>query len=336
MTRALSIILLGLTLSLATPSYSLSLGIPGGKTKEIAGDKNIIVVRLHSQQNIEDLAQEYLKDRNQAWQIRELNNLTTAVPGQLIAIPLKPANPVSVYPDGYRTVPVLCYHQFSSGARASNQLAVSAQDFEQQMAYLAENNFQVIPLSQLEEMLSRKLPIPPKVVVLTIDDGYRSIYNIAYPILKKYQFPATVFLYTDFVGGSAALTWSQLKELQNSDIIDIQSHTKTHTSLATTPKDIDNTVYQSRIRGEISHADQSLRKKLGVEPRYLAYPYGDSSPYVIETLKQSNYALAVTVNRGSNPTFAAPYLLRRTMIYNNHTLDDFKSFLTHYVEKDLQ
>ena len=78
------------------------------------------------------------------------------------------------------------------------------------------------------------------------------------------------------------------------------------------------------------------RENLGAKPRYLSYPYGDSSSYVIDTLKQSNYSLAVTVNRGSNPSFSAPYLLRRTMIYNNHTLNDFKSFLTHYVKKNLQ
>ena len=325
-----------LTLSTAQPVYSLSFGQGGSKAKEVARDKNFAVVRLQAGQSIEDLAYDYFGARNQAWQILELNNISKASTGRLLAVPLKPANPSSVYYNGYRTVPVLCYHQFSPGSRASNQVSVSERDFEQQMAYLADNNFQVIPLAQLEKMLARKLAIPPKAVVITIDDGYRSIYNIAYPILKKYNLPATVFLYTDFVGGSAALSWKQLRELKESELIDIQSHTKTHTSLALQRDDRDQASYQNRIRDEIFVAERALKKQLDIKARYLAYPYGDSSTYAVETLKKADYRLALTVKRGGNPAFANPHLLRRTMIYNNHTFDEFKRFVTGFTDKNLQ
>ncbi len=56
--------------------------------------------------------------------------------------------------------------------------------------------------------------------MITIDDGYRSSYEIAYPILKKFGFPATVFLYTDFVGASDAMTWAQMKEMTASGLVD--------------------------------------------------------------------------------------------------------------------
>lgn len=314
---------------------------------EIARDESFVIVRLGVGQSVEDIAQRYLGARNQAWQIYDLNGYPSAnnsshagrnsdvTTGSLLAVPLKPVNPSGVFADGYRAIPILCYHQFSPGAKTSHQLAVAAQVFEEQLAYLAHNGFQVIPLAELDAILSRKLPVPKKTVVLTIDDGYRSIYTIAYPLLKKYNFPATIFLYTDFVGGAAALSWRQLQEMQNSGLIDVQSHTKTHTSLAVTANDANQTTYKARVLNEIQQAEQMLERHLGTKPRYLSYPYGDSSDYTVGVLKQSGYALAMTVERGPNPAFANPYLLRRTMVYNNHNLDDFKQFAHGYVTKSL-
>lgn len=316
-------------------------------SSEIARDKSFAIVRLGAGQSVEDIAQRYLGARNQAWQIYELNGYPTThdnsppgrnsavATGSLLAVPLQPANPAGVFADGYRAIPILCYHQFSPGAKARNQLAVAAQVFEEQLAYLAGNGFQVISLAELSAILASKLPVPEKTVVLTIDDGYRSIYTLAYPLLKKYNFPATVFLYTDFVGGAAALSWQQLQEMHDSGLIDIQSHTKTHTSLAVTSNDTNQTSYHARVRSEIEQAEQTLERHLDAKPRFLSYPYGDSSDYTVDVLKQSGYALAMTVERGPNPAFADPYLLRRTMVYNNHDLDDFKQFVHGYVAKNL-
>lgn len=314
---------------------------------EIARDPSFAIVRLGSGETVEDIAQRYLGARNQAWQIYELNGYPSAhdngqnghgVPvatGSLLAVPLQPVNLSGVFADGYRAIPILCYHQFSPGAKAHNQLAVAAQVFEEQLAYLARNGYQVIPLAELDAILSRKLPIPEKTVVLTIDDGYRSIYTIAYPLLKKYNVPATVFLYTDFVGGNAALSWRQLQEMRDSGLIDVQSHTRTHASLAATNNDADQSRYKARVRDEIQQAEKMLERHLGKTPRYLSYPYGDSSDYAVGLLRKSGYALAMTVERGANPSFADPYLLRRTMVYNNHTLDDFKQIVDGYVAKNL-
>lgn len=310
------------------------------KADEIARNSDFVIVRMQPGQTVEDIAQRYLGASNQAWQLYELNgygsrNRTMVAAGELLAVPVKPVNQPGVFRDGYRAIPILCYHQFSPGATARNQLAVSAQAFEDQLAYLANNGFQVIALTELDAILSRKQPVPDKTVVLTIDDGYRSIYTIAYPLLRKYNFPATVFLYTDFVGGTAALSWQQLKEMQDSGLIDVQSHTKSHASLAITQQDANQRAYQARVHSEISDAERALEQHLGAKPRYLSYPYGDTSDYTASALKQSGYALAVTVERGPNPAFSDPYRLRRTMIFNNHDLDDFKQFVRGYVAKAL-
>lgn len=315
------------------PSQSLSRG--GDGLKELARNEHFIVGRIQSTESLEELAENYLGGSHQAWQIREINNINKAIPGQIIAIPLSPINSSSVYQNGYRTIPVLCYHQFSRGRKASNQLAISEFDFQEQMAYLNDNNYQVITLKELERIIKLKLGIAPKTVVITIDDGYRSIYDVAYPILKKYNLPATIFLYTDFAGGSVALSWPQVKELMEDPLIDIQSHTKTHGSLARLPEDKTERAYQNRINQEISGAEYALKKNLGLESRYFAYPYGDSSSYAVSTLKKAGYSLAFTVQRGGNSVFADPLLLRRTMIYNDHNLEDFKSFINGFETKQL-
>ena len=78
--------------------------------------------------------------------------------------------------------------------------------FDAQMEYLAQNGYHVMPLARLADFLAGKEPLPQKTVVITIDDGYRATYDIAFPILKKHGFPATVFLYSDFVGAGDAMT----------------------------------------------------------------------------------------------------------------------------------
>jgi peptidoglycan/xylan/chitin deacetylase (PgdA/CDA1 family) len=84
------------------------------------------------------------------------------------------------------------------------------------MEYLAQNGYRVITMKQLERFLEGKEPLPKKTVVITIDDGYRATYQVAFPILKKYGFPATVYLYSDFVGAADAMTWAQMQEMVRS------------------------------------------------------------------------------------------------------------------------
>ena len=93
-------------------------------------------------------------------------------------IPLRVRNPTGVHANGYQTVPILCYHRFGN---RWGKLAVTPAAFEAQMEYLARNGYSVISLKQLARFLDGKEALPPKSVVITIDDGYRSTYDIAFP-----------------------------------------------------------------------------------------------------------------------------------------------------------
>ena len=294
----------------------------------LAQDSTLKIVRIDQDKNADSIAQEYLQDKLEAWQIIELNGRASFKAGDIVALPLVPINPAAVYAHHYRSIPVLCYHQFSPGTTAKHQMEVSAAEFDKQMAYLVDNGYQVIPFKKMAEILSGQSSIPPRAVVLTIDDGYRSVYDIAFPILKKYGLNATLFVYTDFIGGSAALSWQQIKDMQSSGFLDIESHTKTHSSLSYDSDKETSQSHKLRVTGEIEKAEAAIHKHMGRPSTLLAYPYGDASPATIDYLKtSSDYVLAATVKRGANSAFADPLLIQRTMVYNSHTLSDFKQML---------
>ncbi|MBC8498968.1 MAG: polysaccharide deacetylase family protein, partial [Candidatus Atribacteria bacterium] len=114
------------------------------------------------------------------------------------------------------TIPILTYHNFTKDAGSSYVMNII--EFEKQMDYLAVHNYSVISLSELLAGL-RAGQLPSKPIVITIDDGFKSTYTLAYPVLKKYNFPATIFLYTDFIEkNSHSLTWEEIREMARNDI----------------------------------------------------------------------------------------------------------------------
>jgi peptidoglycan/xylan/chitin deacetylase (PgdA/CDA1 family) len=274
------------------------------------------------------LAQQYLGDARKAWRIAEHNGIAEIRPGQTVVIPLVVRNPIGVHADGYQTVPVLCYHRF--GNRAS-KLTVTPAAFAAQMEYLARNGYHVVPLARLPDFLAGKEPLPKKSVVITIDDGYRATYEIAFPILKKHGFPATVFLYSDFVGAGDALSFAQMKELIASGLIDIQPHSKSHANLTLRLPDETDARYRDRLRSEVDTPIGVIQERLALSSIAYAYPYGDVNDIVVDLLARKGVSLGVTVTPGGNGFFAYPYMLRRSMVFGNEDLDSFKTKLVTFV-----
>ena len=242
-------------------------------------------------------------------------------------VPLVAPNVTGVFSDSYQTVPILCYHRFGPGA---SKMLVEPSRFEAQLEWLARNQFNVIRLADLIDFMAAKKPLPQRSVVITIDDGYESVYRHAYPALKKHGFTATLFVYTDFVGSRDGLSWPQLQEMAASGVIDIQAHSKTHRNMIERSGNENDALYRRNIETEVQQPRAMLERRLaaaGVRVRHFAYPFGDANDLVLETLQRSEYDLGVTVNPGGNPFFAHPLMLRRTMIFGDHDLDDFKARL---------
>ena len=296
----------------------------------VASNDDFIVLQTGDGDTYGSLAEEFLGGKQYSEILERYNPDTPITSGGYVAVPKRTINRSGVFVDGYQRVPVLCYHQFTEDNSSKNKMVVTRTEFKRQMEYLAANNYNVLALSELGSFLNGKKELPIKSVVITIDDGYKSYFEVAYPILEKYQFPSTMFVYPDFIGAGPALKWRDVKLLSQAPLVDIQSHSKTHDSLSPLPRGESDKDYLSRLKVEVEGAEKILSRKTEQTINHFAYPYGNSSLEIIELLEQNDYELAVTVHKGSNPSFSAPFLLHRTMIYGGDSLHTFKKSLDNF------
>ena len=295
---------------------------------------NFIAVVSQEGDTFSSLASKYLKDPSMDWFIAEFNEMETLTPGQPLIIPLKPYQRGGLTSKGYQTVPVLSYHHFSLDR--TERLTTTKSTFEEQMKFLKDRGYRVITLGQFFDFLEFKGQIPKKSVVISIDDGWRSTYDIAYPILKKYGYPATLFVYTDLIVGSEkTLTWDLIQDMANNGM-GIQCHTKTHRNLTKMDQKESFKEYFEAIEKELSVCRTMVKKKLNIDVKYLAYPYGDTNPLVNELLKKQGYQGAFTIKRGSNPFFIHNYRVNRSMIYGDFDLNQFERNVTVFTEESLK
>ncbi len=294
----------------------------------LARDNDFAVVVVRAGDTYASLSERYLGDPALGWRISQFNGALPLRAGQTVVVPLTERNPIGVFATGYQTIPILCYHRF--GTR-NTKLNVTPAAFDAQMDYLAKNGYTVITMKRLARFLEGKEALPAKSVAITIDDGYRSTFEIAFPILKKHGFPATVFLYTDFVGASDAMTWPQMKEMMGSGLVEIQPHSKSHANLALRLPGETEAKYRERIRREVDGPVMALRDRLAASSFTYAYPYGDVNEYVVDLLQAQRVNLGVTVTPGGNAFYAYPYMLRRSMVFGNEDLETFRGKLVTFV-----
>jgi peptidoglycan/xylan/chitin deacetylase (PgdA/CDA1 family) len=258
------------------------------------------------------LAKKYLGEERLVWMVEDANPLSAFVPEQLVVVPLKINNRAGITDQGYQTVPILCYHRFAPSCQSP--LCMPADVFDRQLGYLKANGYRVIGPEELTDFLEYRKAIPKKAVMISVDDGYRSVYNVAYPILKKYGFTATLFIYIDYVGvSSQAITWDQLRELKREGFY-IGSHSIAHSDLSKQKKGEDSKAYLARLKREIFRSKQIIDQELDQDTLIFSYPFGRRNETVVSLSRQAGYKIGVTVDRGSNPFFADPFLIKRDQI----------------------
>lgn len=271
-----------------------------------------IVYRLQEGETPVTLAERFLGDEKRSWVIEEANRDIEFRENQVIIIPLKEENKGGLAIDGYQAVPILSYHHF--GENCESHLCISTRVFDQQMRYLKNNGYRVITMRELLGFMQYRHAIPKRSILITIDDGYRSAYEIAYPVLKKYGFTATLFIYTDYVGVSrSAITWDQLREMK-ADGFEIGSHTISHCDLTKKMTGEQYQDYLARIKREIFDSKQIIEKELRQDTFCFAYPYSRYNASVLSLCEQAGYKVGVTVDRGGNAFFKDPLVLDRNQI----------------------
>ncbi|HEV8643617.1 MAG TPA: polysaccharide deacetylase family protein [Methylomirabilota bacterium] len=303
------------------------------QTREVFESSDFIVTFAKSGDTTQSLAGRFLGDPAKAWMIEDYNGLARLTPGREVVIPKKPWSPAGVYATGYQLVPVLVYHNLAP--QAKGRLIMAASGFEQQMRYLKTHGYRVISLTDLMEYMALGRQLPRRSVVLTFDDGYKSFLQHAYPLLKDLGFPATLFVYTDYVGnGRNALDWDDLKWLAN-DGFQVGAHSKTHSDLRRHPGE-PNEEFTRRMQIELAEPLALFRRRLGRTPHVLAYPYGAHNDELAQKVREHGYIAAFSVRREGNASFVHPLRIRRSQIYADMTLEEFARNLDIFHQEALQ
>jgi peptidoglycan/xylan/chitin deacetylase (PgdA/CDA1 family) len=306
--------------------------VPVRVAQEVLGkNQHFTVILTQSDETYANLAARYLGDAALAWRIGEYNNYRPLAPRTPVIIPLADLNTTGVTRAGFQQVPILCYHRFTQSS-SPDKLEVTAAQFDSQISFLIQNGYTIVPLADFSAFIRGQKQLPRKSVVITIDDGYRSIYSIAFPIIRRHKIPVTAFIYTDFIGSSAALTWPQVRELQESGLVSFQSHSKSHSNMMAAAKGESSNAYTQRIGIELESSKSIIAKQTGRAVSFIAYPYGGANAYVAERTEATGYDSAATVIRGTNPAFAPLFLLRREMIFGSDTLAVFAKRLGAFVK----
>ena len=126
------------------------------------------------------------------------------------------------------SVPILLYHRL--GPVSPDEMTVTTPVFEAQLKLIQERGYKVIPLAALMAALGDSAaPLPERAVVLTADDGHRTVYSDMFPLIQRLKIPVTLFIYPSAISNADyAMTWAQLAEMKASGLVDIQSHTFWH------------------------------------------------------------------------------------------------------------
>lgn len=223
---------------------------------------------------------------------------------------------------------IFIYHHFGDSRYPTTNVPV--ENFRAQMRYLAENNYRVIPLAQLVESLKNKRPLAPKTAVITIDDGYKSVYTEAWPILKAFDFPFTVFLYVEGIerGFRNYLTWEQIREMQAAGV-GFEDHSYSHMRMADWPQGLTEEEYRQWIKADLVSSITVLRERLNRRPRYFAIPYGEYNSIVMEEAKALGYEAIFTQDPGSVSDDTDIFFVPREPILGRDwsTLDHFVKVL---------
>lgn len=238
-------------------------------------------------------------------------------PSSPVATPTSAAPPVLVSrPTGVFNVPILMYHYLSTppaGADAIRMdLSVPPDLFESHLAYLREAGYQTLSFQQLAQLTSHGEALPPKPIIITFDDGYRDSYQNAFPLLQKYGFTATFFIFTQPIDTANVnfLSWDMVREMHQAGM-EFGSHSHTHPDLRHRSSDF--------LASEIVTSKQLIEQNIGAPIYAFAYPSGMYDDAAVEAVKSAGFLMAVTTEWGGRHTYDHRFVMPRVRIRGNDT-----------------
>ncbi len=206
---------------------------------------------------------------------------------------------------------IYCYHRLVDKVRYPGT-EITPAVFEAQMKELKDRGITVISLQDLLAWKKGEKNIPPRCAVITFDDGWKSQYEVAWPIMKKFGYTFTMFIYTEGVagaslGGGQACTWEMLADMRDNGI-DIEAHSATHQDLREghtimvaepggkrTKKKLTGAEYEQWVQNEVVGCKQLLEQRLGIRINCFAVPFGTYNEHVKEIARNAGYEAMFTV-----------------------------------------
>jgi peptidoglycan/xylan/chitin deacetylase (PgdA/CDA1 family) len=237
----------------------------------------------------------------------------TVAGGSPGTIPVAASSPKITKPvvDQTAQVIIFCYHRLVDKVRYPGT-EITPAAFEAQMKELKDSGITVIGMQDLLAWRRGEKNIPPRSAVITFDDGWKSQYEVGWPIMKKFGYPFTMFIYTEGVsggslGGGQAITWEQLADMRDNGI-DIQAHSATHQDLREghnimlvaagakrTRTKLTGPEYEQWIQNEVVGSKELLEQRLGIKVNCFAVPFGNYNEHVKEIARNAGYEAMFTV-----------------------------------------
>ncbi|MFC4099497.1 polysaccharide deacetylase family protein [Paenibacillus xanthanilyticus] len=248
---------------------------------------------------------------------------------------------LSIASDGvrYRTemdgLPILMYHHFQTDLDSST--IVHPKALEKQLAALATSGYTTLSAAEAQQYLKGERLFPKKPVYLTFDDGYESNYTLAYPLLRKYNAKATIFVIASTMRSGAGgptddqaapkLTWGQIAEMSATGLVDIQSHTydlhrkgkvrgsDVERGLVTAPAYVGKqpetkAAYEQKVLDDFILSKTMIERHTHRPVFVLCYPFGDYSMASEEIARQAGFTMTLLVKPGINYPGSRPSTLR--------------------------
>ncbi|MDO5471085.1 MAG: polysaccharide deacetylase family protein, partial [Akkermansia sp.] len=217
-------------------------------------------------------------------------------------------------------VSVLGYHNFSK-TKPRSEMRMSTADFCRQMQFLKDSDICVISMQDFLEWRHGSRCLPARCVLITIDDGWKSVYTDAYPVLKAYGYPFTLYLYTRYINVQGdSMTTAQVKEMMAHGAT-IGSHSSNHLYPSKWKRYSQSSPqYAAQLKKELLDSRDKLMSMFGNCSTY-CYPGGYNTPPMLKTLSESGYRAAFTVLESKVGCEESPFLVHRYMIFGtNHEI----------------
>ena len=186
-------------------------------------------------------------------------------------------------------LPILVYHivrpSDPSDSQAVKDIAQTPEVFDAQMKYLADAGYRIVSFADLERHYKSGAALPRNPVIISFDDGWSNQFRYAFPILKKYRYSATFFVFTNPIGiNKSFITWGELREMRAAGQT-IGSHSLSHPYLTRISD-------PTKLWNEVASSKERLEKELGAPVTEFAYPFGQYNPSIVAMVEKAGYTSA--------------------------------------------